>query len=138
MARSKSKSANAGRDTRRSTNILILLATFAILFVAVDLTDGSFANSIDKINRNLEVALRDLGENMPDYSNYSDAQVYLSTNATFNPSAMAGLYNLTRRFIDWIGKDILMNVAYSQGEAIRAAPQDYRRIELENNNEKLH
>ncbi|CAH1179762.1 unnamed protein product [Phaedon cochleariae] len=109
MARSKSKSANAGRDTRRSTNILILLATFAILFVAVDLTDGSFANSIDKINRNLEVALRDLGENMPDYSNYSDAQVYLSTNATFNPSAMAGLYNLTRRFIDWIGKDILMN-----------------------------
>lgn len=89
-------------------NILNFCLTCLIVFVAVKVTDGDFVNSIDKITKNLDVALRNLRNDMPVYTNYTDEEVYHS-NAHFRPKGMAGLYNLTTKFINFMVKpDVLM------------------------------
>lgn len=86
---------------RFSGNIASLLITCLLLFVAVNISDAGFANTIDKITKNLDVALRELRNDTPNYSNYTDETKY-NSSMEFNPKGMAGLYNLTTKFINFI------------------------------------
>lgn len=98
-----------GRSGRFRANLACLVATSAMLLATVAVSDGGFANSIDRITKNLDVALKDLMDDMPRYSNYTDEGDYQS-GATFNPVGMAGLYNLTKRFMDLVlEQDFLMD-----------------------------
>ncbi|KAJ8977094.1 hypothetical protein NQ317_003648 [Molorchus minor] len=99
MGRRKTKPASQAQNNRLSVNIVSFLMTCVVLVVSVGLSDGGFANSIDKITRNLDVALRDLMDDMPKYTNYTETRTFVS-DATFNPRGMAGLYNLTKMFLD--------------------------------------
>ncbi|KAJ8916094.1 hypothetical protein NQ315_004460 [Exocentrus adspersus] len=109
-----SRASNAGKpppkpSPRCSANVACFLATCTVLFAVVNISDGGFANSIDRITKNLDVALQDLMDDMPKYTNYNETAEYVSA-ATFNPVGMAGLYNLTKRFIDLVlPADFLMD-----------------------------
>lgn len=81
-----------------ATNFLIVCL---VLFVGVSVSDAGFANSIGKITKNLDVALKELRDDMPVYTNYTDKEVYKSST-DFNPRGMAGLYNLTRKFLNFV------------------------------------
>nr|XP_023017714.1 prominin-like protein isoform X1 [Leptinotarsa decemlineata] len=111
MSRRRSKAAStAAPEQRLSVNALCFLFTCVVLLVAVNASDGGFWNSIDKITKNLEVAFGDLDNKLPNYTDYKDNEVYLSTKEPFNSRGMAGLYNLTMKFMDWIinPDDLLM------------------------------
>lgn len=105
MALTKQKKKTSVREdgsshaNRFSGNFLSFLVTCFLLLVAISVSDAGFANSIDKITRNLDVALRELRDDMPRYTNYTDDEVYKSS-VEFNPKGMAGLYNLTTKFIN--------------------------------------
>lgn len=86
---------------RLSGNILSFLITCIVLFVAITVSDAGFANSIDKITKNLDIALKELRDDMPIYTNYTETDVYKSSTE-FNPKGMAGLYNLTTKFISFV------------------------------------
>lgn len=110
MVRVKQKNKNASifkitghlpSKDRSSGNAINLLITCFVLFVAITVSDAGFANSIDKITKNLDVALKELRDDMPIYTNYTDDAVYKSSK-DFNPRGMAGLYNLTRKFINFV------------------------------------
>lgn len=92
---------SSSRSERFSGNFACFLLTVIVLFVAVSVSDAGFANSIDKITKNLDVALRELRDDMPVYTNYTDKSVYKSSTE-FNPKGMAGLYNLTTKFINFV------------------------------------
>lgn len=101
--------APASKPNRLRSNLACLAATCALLLATVAVSDGGFANSIDRITKNLDVALQDLMDDLPRYSNYTDSGEYVS-GATFNPVGMAGLYNITRKFMDLVLEpDFLMD-----------------------------
>lgn len=92
---------NDNRRTRVSGNFLSCLISCLVILVAINVSNAGFANSIDKITKNIDVALQELRDDMPIYSNSTDNEVYKSTNE-FNPKGMAGLYNLTTKFINFV------------------------------------
>lgn len=106
MVRVKQKNKTSNNEeynnsSRWTGNVASFFITCFIIFVAVSVSDASFANSIGKITKNLDVALRELRDEMPVYTNYTDKEIYLSSTE-FNPKGMAGLYNLTTKFINFI------------------------------------
>ncbi|XP_018571677.1 prominin-like protein isoform X3 [Anoplophora glabripennis] len=97
------------KNGRLRSNLACLAATCAILLATVAVSDGGFANSIDRITKNLDVALQDLMDDLPKYSNFTESREYVSA-ATFNPVGMAGLYNITGKFMDLVLEpDFLMD-----------------------------
>ncbi|CAH1986353.1 unnamed protein product [Acanthoscelides obtectus] len=86
---------------RAVLNYLHLAVTLAVLALAVHLGDGGFASSIDKITRNLDVALSDLSDDKIHYNPYNSTAHYVSDTA-FNARGMAGLYNLTGKVMDGV------------------------------------
>ncbi|CAG9773666.1 unnamed protein product [Ceutorhynchus assimilis] len=99
-----------GWKKRQSVNLVSLLVTCLFLFLAVQFSDGgvTFATKIKKITENLDIAVLTLNDNVT-YTDYEDKSTY-NSSAEFRAAGMAGLYNLTNMFIDWISpKDILMS-----------------------------
>ncbi|XP_044252661.1 prominin-like protein isoform X2 [Tribolium madens] len=86
---------------RQKINLVNLLVTFGVLFVAVDISSGSFATRINKISENLDKALSQVIHQTPDYTNLTDDATYVS-DAYFNPRGMEGLYNFTNAFMELI------------------------------------
>lgn len=98
---SPQEESNDSRRSRLSGNFLNLFISFIVIFVAINVSDAGFANSIDKITKNIDVALQELKDDMPVYTNYTDNEVYRSRK-DFNPKGMSGLYNLTMKFINFV------------------------------------
>lgn len=95
-------SSRGGSNINRATgNIINFLITCFAIFVAISVSDAGFANSIGKITKNLDVALKELRDNMPVYTNYTDNEIYKSSTE-FNHKGMTGLYNLTTKFINFV------------------------------------
>lgn len=91
---------------RKQINLVSLLVTLGVLFIAVELSSGSFATRINKISQNLDRALSEVMDDTPTYTNLTDNATYIS-DAHFNPKGMAGLYNFTSAFMEFIfSKDI--------------------------------
>nr|CAI5843522.1 unnamed protein product [Callosobruchus analis] len=96
------------KPDRSLLSCLHLAITLAVLALAVHLGDGGFASSIDKITRNLDVALSDLSDDHIHYSTYNSTAEYVSDTA-FNARGMAGLYNLTGKVMDVVlARDFLL------------------------------
>ncbi|XP_056644729.1 prominin-like protein isoform X3 [Diorhabda sublineata] len=110
MARQKLKYTMTD-TSRTSTNIVSLFLTLSVLFLAIGVSNGGggFSNSLDKIKNNMKVVLDDLKRVLPTYTDYVDTQKYSSGRVTFQTKGMAGLYNVTRQFINLIlPADVLM------------------------------
>jgi hypothetical protein len=97
---------------RQRVNLVSLLVTVGVLFVAVRVSSGSFATRINKISENLDRALSEvLDQRLPNFTELTDNATYVS-DANFDSKGMAGLYNFTVAFINLIlPKDI-----YPEGE----------------------
>ncbi|XP_019762010.1 prominin-like protein isoform X2 [Dendroctonus ponderosae] len=96
-------------NKRQSVNAVSLSLTCIFLFLAVQLSDGkdSFVSKINEITKNLKQAVGLLDFNVAYTDFVNDATYYSSTE--FNAGGMAGLYKLTRLFINvFAPKDILM------------------------------
>ncbi|XP_068914419.1 prominin-like protein isoform X4 [Tenebrio molitor] len=92
---------------RQRVNLVSLLVTVGVLFVAVRVSSGSFATRINKISENLDRALSEvLDQRLPNFTELTDNATYVS-DASFDSRGMAGLYNFTVAFINLIlPKDI--------------------------------
>lgn len=100
-------------NERLRVNLINLCVCLGVLFVAVQVSNGSFATRINTMTKSLDKALTDImDENPADYTNLTDDAVYVS-DAAFNSKGMAGLYNLTNSFMELIlSKDF-----YPEGES---------------------
>lgn len=110
MARQTMKSAMTN-TSRTSTNIASFFLTLFVLSLAIGFSSGGggFSNSLDKIKNNMKVVLDDLKRVLPTYTDYVDTQKYSSGRVTFYTKGMAGLYNVTREFMNLIvPPDVLM------------------------------
>ncbi|CAH1113631.1 unnamed protein product [Psylliodes chrysocephalus] len=130
MARAKIK-AEPTVENRATLNATSFFLTCLFLSLTVSLSDGgnAFTNSLDKITKNLKVALDDLRRYMPNYTDYVDTRTYLSGGVSFNPKGMAGLYNITTQLMNVIlPPDFLMEdlITWHQGE-------NYYYVELNEN-----
>lgn len=89
-------------NERQRTNFVNILITLGVLFLAVEISSGSFATRINTISENLGKALLTvMAEKRPNFTELSDNGNYIS-DTTFNPKGMAGLYNFTNAFMDLI------------------------------------
>lgn len=101
-------SSNNNNNNRGTFNVLSFLITISTLFIALQLASGTFVNKISKMSENVDKALNKvIDEEKPEYTTIEIKTVYLSDDK-FNPSGMAGLYNITKMFMDFIfPEDIL-------------------------------
>lgn len=73
-----------------------------VLFVALQIADGTVVHKISRISEKIDRALsKVIDETKPDYKPLETNSVYYS-DASFNPKGMAGLYNLTKVFLDLV------------------------------------
>lgn len=102
------KGANTLTPRRGTTNAISFLITIGMLFVALQMTDGTFVNKISRMSENVDKALNKvIHEEKPEYTTVEINSIYYS-DASFNPKGMAGLYNITKIFMDLIfPEDIL-------------------------------
>lgn len=95
------KSANT-TPNRGQMNVLSLIITISVLFIALQLTDGTYVNKISRMSENVDKALsKIMDQEAPDYKPLETNSEYFS-DTTFNPRGMAGLYNLTKTFMDLV------------------------------------
>ncbi|XP_066257710.1 prominin-like protein isoform X2 [Euwallacea similis] len=100
---------NREKKKRHAVNAASAFLSFALVVLAVHLSDGGgqFAVKINDIARNFHAAVIQLDVNVT-YSDYVDNTTYFS-NTKFNTAGMAGLYNLTKLFVNVITpRDIFM------------------------------
>lgn len=88
--------------SRCAMNLTSVLVTIVFLSVAIVTADVTFTNRIKDISRDLGKALNTiLKDSKMEYSNFTDDAAYIS-KVEFHPKGMAGLYNITHTFMDFI------------------------------------
>lgn len=100
MERNKKISANKMRN-RHSVNMTSVFVTVLFMCVAISMADINFTTRIKGISADLGRALKEVMNMTIEYSPLEHNVTYIS-NVEYNPTGMAGLYNVTHIFMDLI------------------------------------
>lgn len=87
---------------RRTVNAWSFILTCLIMVIGLKIADGTFTHKMNKMSENLDRALDKVIESGKPNCTILEVIVEYKSDTKFNAKGMAGLYNVSKKFMDLI------------------------------------